>query len=72
MPQGAQTLMFEATDVDACYSSIMHKARDVVCVLEPPSDRSYGIRVFRLMDPNKNDIVIFSRLTSPEKEEKCL
>ena len=72
MPQGAQTLMFEATDVDACYSSIMHKARDVVCVLEPPSDRSYGIRAFRLMDPNKNDIVIFSRLTSPEKEEKCL
>lgn len=27
--------------------------------LEDLADRPYGIRCFRLLDPNKNDIVIF-------------
>ena len=59
MPQGAQTLMFEAEDVDACYHAILQIAGDMVQVLEAPADRPYGIRVFRLLDPNGNDVVIF-------------
>lgn len=67
MPQGAETLMLEADDVDGCYASIVQKAGGRVTVLEPPADRPYGIRVFRLMDPNRNNIVIFSYLKGKER-----
>lgn len=62
MPQGAQTLMLEAEDVDVCFASIMRKAGPDLTVLEAPTDRPYGIRVFRLLDPDQNDIVIYQDL----------
>ena len=58
--QGSTTLMLEAEDVNACYQAM--KKKDWLIFLEDLADRPYGIRCFRLLDPNKNDIVIFSYL----------
>lgn len=58
LEQGKGTIMIEAEDVDACYASLRKK--DWLHFIEEIADRPYGIRVFRLMDPNGNDVVIFS------------
>ena len=53
--QGSTTLMLEADYVSACYQAM--KKKDWLIFLEDLADRPYGIRCFRLLDPNKNDIV---------------
>lgn len=64
--QGSTTLMLEAEDVNACYQAM--KKKDWLIFLEDLADRPYGIRCFRLLDPNKNDIVIFSYLKDLEEK----
>ena len=64
--QGSTTLMLEAEDVNACYQAM--KKKDWLIFLEDLADRPYGIRCFRLLDPNKNDIVIFSYLKDMEEK----
>ena len=44
------------------------KKKDWLIFLEDLADRPYGIRCFRLLDPNKNDIVIFSYLKDLEEK----
>ena len=58
--------MLEAEDVNACYQAM--KKKDWLIFLEDLADRPYGIRCFRLLDPNKNDIVIFSYLKDLEEK----
>ena len=60
------TSMLEAEDVNACYQAM--KKKDWLIFLEDLADRPYGIRCFRLLDPNKNDIVIFSYLKDLEEK----
>jgi catechol 2,3-dioxygenase-like lactoylglutathione lyase family enzyme len=59
-------VMLEAEDVNACYQAM--KKKDWLIFLEDLADRPYGIRCFRLLDPNKNDIVIFSYLKDLEEK----
>lgn len=60
LEQGAVTIMIEALDVNACYAAM--KQKPYLHFIEELADRPYGIRVFRLLDPNGNDVVIFSYL----------
>ena len=45
-----------------------HNDATSLIFLEDLADRPYGIRCFRLLDPNKNDIVIFSYLKDLEEK----
>ena len=47
---------------------LREKKKDWLIFLEDLADRPYGIRCFRLLDPNKNDIVIFSYLKDLEEK----
>lgn len=58
LEQGAVTVMIEAEDVNTCYAAM--KKKTWLHFIEELADRPYGIRVFRLLDPNQNDVVIFS------------
>src|SRR5699024_8173131 len=58
LPQGPTTIMLEADNVDDCYSRLAKKPG--LHVYEHIADRPYGIRLFQLLDPDKNVIVIFS------------
>lgn len=60
LEQGAVTIMIEALDINACYAAM--KQKPYLHFIEDLADRPYGIRVFRLLDPNGNDVVIFSYL----------
>lgn len=60
LEQGAVTIMIEALDINACYDAM--KQKPYLHFIEDLADRPYGIRVFRLLDPNGNDVVIFSYL----------
>lgn len=59
VPQGPTTIMLEALNVDTCYAAMLQKPYMKERVIEAPADRHYGIRVFRMMDPNGNDVVIY-------------
>lgn len=59
-PQGEGTLMFEVQDVDACYEQVSRKQG--VNIIEAPATRPYGLRCFRILDPDNNDVVLFSYL----------
>lgn len=59
VPQGATTLMFEAVDLDECYQMILGKPFMAERIIEHVATRPYGIRCFRMLDPNGNDIVIY-------------
>ena len=65
LEQGPGTIMIEATDVDACFAAL--KKKTWLHFTEDLADRPYGIRVFRLLDPNGNDVVIFSYLKDIQK-----
>ena len=58
LPYGPRTVI--------CYQAM--KKKDWLIFLEDLADRPYGIRCFRLLDPNKNDIVIFSYLKDLEEK----
>ena len=58
LPQGPTTIMLEADNVDDCYSRLARKPG--LHVYEHIADRPYGIRLFQLLDPDENVIVIFS------------
>lgn len=60
VPQGPTTIMMEAVDLDACYAAMCNKPYMRERIIEPPTDRPYGIRVFRMLDPGGNDVVIYS------------
>lgn len=60
LPQGAASIMIEAENVSVCYHHL--KKKNYLVFSEELSDRPYGIRCFRLLDPNGNDVVIFSYL----------
>jgi catechol 2,3-dioxygenase-like lactoylglutathione lyase family enzyme len=62
LEQGAGTIMIEAKNVDECYDAICMKPW--MKIIEPLADRSYGVRVFRLLDPNGNDVVVFSYISN--------
>ena len=64
--QGSTTIMLEAEDVNVCYQAV--KEKGWLTFLEELADRPYGIRCFRLLDPNKNDVVIFSYLKDLEEK----
>ncbi|MFR7745132.1 MAG: VOC family protein [Acutalibacteraceae bacterium] len=64
--QGSTTLMLEAEDVNACYQAM--KKKDWLIFWKIWLTEPYGIRCFRLLDPNKNDIVIFSYLKDLEEK----
>ena len=49
-------------------TTLMLEKKDWLIFLEDLADRPYGIRCFRLLDPNKNDIVIFSYLKDLEEK----
>ena len=49
-------------------NKFVKKKKDWLIFLEDLADRPYGIRCFRLLDPNKNDIVIFSYLKDLEEK----
>lgn len=65
LEQGPGTIMIEAEDVDACFAAL--KKKDWMHFTENLADRPYGIRIFRLVDPNGNDVVIFSYLKDLQK-----
>ena len=50
--------MLEADNVDDCYERLVHK--EGIEFFEHLADRPYGIRMFQLIDPERNVIVIFS------------
>lgn len=60
MPQGNETLMFEAQDADSCFEAIMKKAGPLVQVLQEPCGCKDGTRAFTLLDPHGNHVVIYS------------
>ena len=60
MPQGNETLMFEAQDADSCFEAIMKKAAPLVQVLQEPCGCKDGTRAFTLLDPHGNHVVIYS------------
>ena len=60
MPQGNETLMFEAQDADSCFEAIMKKAVPLVQVLQGPCGYKDGTRAFTLLDPHGNHVVIYS------------
>ena len=60
LPQGPTTIMIEAIDVDQCYQEL--KKKTYLQFIEELADRPYGIRCYRLLDPNRNDVVMFSYL----------
>ena len=55
---GPTTIMLEADNVDDCYERLVHK--EGIEFFEHLADRPYGIRMFQLIDPERNVIVIFS------------
>jgi len=57
-PQGAGTIKIEAKDVDACYEAISKKNN--VKITKPIFDTTWGTRQFELLDPDCNQIKIFS------------
>jgi len=65
LKRGPGTIMIEAEDVDACFAAL--KKKDWMHFTENLADRPYGIRIFRLLDPNGNDVVIFSYLKDLQK-----
>ncbi|MDP4108604.1 MAG: VOC family protein [Bacillota bacterium] len=65
MPQGLGSIMIEAKNVNECYEAISKKPG--VVFTEHLADRPYGVRVFRLLDPNGNDVIIFSYLKDLKK-----
>lgn len=66
LSQGPASIMIEAEDVSACYHHL--KGKDHLVFSEELADRPYGIRCFRLLDPNGNDVVIFSYLDKPDEK----
>jgi hypothetical protein len=58
-PLGPASIMLETTDVDRLYEKVIAKKLPII---EHIVNRPYGIRVFRLFDPNKNEVILFSYL----------
>ncbi|MGI6235246.1 MAG: VOC family protein [Christensenellales bacterium] len=58
MEQGKGSVMIEAKNVNECYEAL--RSKQWLNFTEHLADRPYGVRVFRLLDPNGNDVIIFS------------
>ena len=58
--------MIEAEDVDKCYAALCKKTW--LNIIESLANRPYGVRIFRLLDPNGNDVVIFSYIETKQLE----
>lgn len=56
--QGSGTAKIEAKDVDACYEAIC--AKPGIRFVSQLADTSWGTRQFSILDPNDNEIIIFS------------